>query len=497
MIAGLPLGFAEPLVLFGLLTLPVLWWLLRMISLRPAPDRFSADAAAARNRTEGGDAGAHAVVAHADAPHARGHHHRCRSRTAVAPPARRDANAFAACHPDRRHVVGGGELAARVRTAEDVIARAEDDRRAVALIPLSEGTRDISLEPAGSARVRLHQMKPKPHTIDRSEALPAIARFLAAVHDVDLVWLSDGIDLGRGTDFIAALARPADNRPVTMVIGGMRGAHALTAADNAAGVLSVKVLRASTAHAGHRHGARARSEGPAARRGGATRSRADAREAEAQFDLPVEDPQRHRAARDRRPEPARPAPCSCSTSAGGGARRHRVGLDGRHGLAEPLLASNYLSPRARSGRSPTCASAERGSPVGRRSPASPEQKIPMIILADVGTIAPDERAKLAQWVEDGGVLVRFAGPRLAAADDELVPVKLRRGGRILGGSLSWEQPQHLAGFSREGPFAGMAVPNDVTVTRQVLPNPTPRSRPHLGDARRRHAARHRGGAARA
>ena len=93
---------------------------------------------------------------------------------------------------------------ARVRTADDIIARAEDDRRAVALIPLSEGTRDISLEPAGSARVRLHQMKPKPHTVDRSEALPAIAQFLAAMHDVDLVWLSDGIDLGRGADFVKA-----------------------------------------------------------------------------------------------------------------------------------------------------------------------------------------------------------------------------------------------------------------------------------------------------
>jgi hypothetical protein len=29
MIAGLPLSFAEPLLLLGLLSLPVLWWLLR------------------------------------------------------------------------------------------------------------------------------------------------------------------------------------------------------------------------------------------------------------------------------------------------------------------------------------------------------------------------------------------------------------------------------------------------------------------------------------
>src|SRR6202049_4355591 len=68
-------------------------------------------------------------------------------------------------------------------------------------------------------------------------------------------------------------------------------------------------------------------------------------------------------------------------------------------------------------------------------------------------------------------LLRFPGPRLAASDDDLVPVKLRRGGRILGGSLSWDKPQPLAGFSRESPFNGMAVPGDVTVTRQVLAEP--------------------------
>ena len=63
------------------------------------------------------------------------------------------------------------------------------------------------------------------------------------------------------------------------------------------------------------------------------------------------------------------------------------------------------------------------------------------------------------------------GPRLAASDDDLVPVRLRRGGRILGGSLSWDKPQPLAAFSHESPFNGMSVPNDVTVSRQVLAEP--------------------------
>src|SRR5205807_6096704 len=113
--------------------------------------------------------------------------------------------------------------------------------------------------------------------------------------------------------------------------------------------------------------------------------------------------------------------------------------------------------------------AERGSPAQAVSQLI-EQRVPMLILADVGNVS-EARDQLTRWLEDGGVLVRFAGPRLAAADDELVPVRLRRGGRILGGSLSWEQPQQLASFSRDGPFAGMEVPGDVTVTRQVLAEP--------------------------
>src|SRR5437667_9922824 len=92
----------------------------------------------------------------------------------------------------------------------------------------------------------------------------------------------------------------------------------------------------------------------------------------------------------------------------------------------------------------------------------------MMVLADVGTLSPEIRERISGWIEQGGVLVRFAGPRLAQADDDLVPVKLRRGGRSLGGSLTWEKPQHLASFAADGPFAGLAVPRDINISRQVL-----------------------------
>ena len=42
---------------------------------------------------------------------------------------------------------------------------------------------------------------------------------------------------------------------------------------------------------------------------------------------------------------------------------------------------------------------------------------------------------VADFVDEGGVLIRFAGPRLAASDDDLIPVALRKGGRTLRGAL--------------------------------------------------------------
>jgi hypothetical protein len=81
--------------------------------------------------------------------------------------------------------------------------------------------------------------------------------------------------------------------------------------------------------------------------------------------------------------------------------------------------------------------------------------------------------ELAPWVEAGGMVVRFAGPGLAEGDApaELLPTPLVHGGRALGGQLSWTTPQHLAPFDDASPFAGLAIPDDVTVTTQVLADP--------------------------
>src|SRR5207253_9527230 len=99
------------------------------------------------------------------------------------------------------------------------------------------------------------------------------------------------------------------------------------------------------------------------------------------------------------------------------------------------------------------------------------REIAVLVYADAGPDSPAEEAAIKKWVEGGGLLLRFAGPRLAEQSDQLLPVRLRRGGRTLGGALSWEKPAKLAPFPADSPFAGLAIPPDVTVSRQVLAEP--------------------------
>jgi hypothetical protein len=105
-----------------------------------------------------------------------------------------------------------------------------------------------------------------------------------------------------------------------------------------------------------------------------------------------------------------------------------------------------------------------------------KRDISVLVLADRPLPAGAERDALEAWVRKGGLLIRFAGPRTAEAatndTDTLLPVRLLAGDRQLGGAMSWSQPAGLAPFAATSPFAGLAVTDDVKVTRQVLAEPS-------------------------
>jgi hypothetical protein len=464
MIAGLPLSFAEPLLLLGLLSLPLLWWLLRVIPPRPRriefpPTRLLFEISPKEETPSRTPwwltalrlAAAALVILAAAGP-------------IWNPP----AGVTASRAPLAILIDDGWSAAsswdARMRAADELISNADNDRRGIALIPLSEPTRDIAIMPGGTARVALRQLSPKPYSIDRAETLGIIDRFLKATGDCELAWLSDGVDSGRGADFLQGLSKVVGDRTLTVFEGGTSPALALAAAENAAAKMTVKVLRADGDVGGGVVRGLDQKGSPV---GEARFAFAPGnRETEASFDLPVE----------LRNDIAR-LEIVGEHSAGAVQlldkrwRRRAVGVvsGSTSDTAQPLLASTFYLTRALAPFADV-RQGDRGAPQQAISQFL-DQKLPMMVMADVGTLSPEIRERLNAWIERGGVLVRFAGPRLAQADDDLVPVKLRRGGRSLGGSLTWEKPQHLAAFAADGPFAGLVVPKDVTVNRQVLAEP--------------------------
>ena len=112
-----------------------------------------------------------------------------------------------------------------------------------------------------------------------------------------------------------------------------------------------------------------------------------------------------------------------------GLRRREVALiagrDDREGL-ELLSPLHYLEKALEPN-----ADLLQGA-LGDILPANPD----VVVLADVATLAPAEEEALLAWVEKGGLLLRFAGPRLAASDvsraeeDTLMPASLRAGDQM-------------------------------------------------------------------
>ena len=153
MIAGVPLAFAEPLVLLGLLSLPVLWWLLRLVPPRPRridfpPTRMLFDIAPKEEtpaRTPWWLTLLRLTLA-------------TLVILAAAGPLWNPPVATTSASVPLVLLIDDGFAAAstwdaRMRTTEDLIARADADGRGVAVVPLSASARDISLETPGAARL--------------------------------------------------------------------------------------------------------------------------------------------------------------------------------------------------------------------------------------------------------------------------------------------------------------------------------------------------------
>ncbi|MGE3141835.1 MAG: DUF4159 domain-containing protein [Hyphomonadaceae bacterium] len=304
------------------------------------------------------------------------------------------------------------------------------------------------------ARARITQMEPQAWRPDRAEALHRLEAIPGRF--ARIVWLSDGLQDAGADAFARALMQRG---PVRVRLAPRTARAIIAAAATAEGVEVTLRGGASGAEAA------VAAETSSGRSLGATRVRFAGADATARIALPAEIAQR--AARVR---------IVGEQSAGAvrllpaGSNRPIVGLIDAGGEGQPLLSELYYVDRALQ----PYATLQRGD-----ARALIDARVQALILPDASRLTPGDRAAVQRWIERGGLLVRFAGPRLANDADDLLPVRLRPGARTLGGALGWERPQKIAAFDPDSPFAGLSPPNDVSVRQQVLAEPSSAAAAHV------------------
>jgi Domain of unknown function (DUF4159)/Aerotolerance regulator N-terminal len=460
---GLPLAFTFPFVLAALAGLPLLYFLLRVTPPRPAlvpfpPLRLILNLRP-RNETASHTPWWLLLLRLAIA---------ASLIFAMAGPMLNPLPAAMAREDSLLIVLDDGWPAApswerRIAAAARRIEAAEQNAQLTAVVATSEAGRDIVPLDAAKAQDRLRALKPVPFVPDRLPVFSAIEKY-AATHQKKpaIVWIADGLDRGHAREFAGKLAAVSDE---LTVITDRTTVRALAGGQNQTGRLDVRVLRAALS--GPEQGVVRALDRKGLALGEAPFDFGAANETQASFEMPVE--LRNEIARL---EIAREHSAAAVFLLDESWRRRRIGLVSGEtaDIAQPLLAPSYYLARALS----PFADIREARPAAIDPIVSLlDDHVAIMILADAGMVAGQAHDSLARFVEDGGILVRFAGTHLAAASGDLVPVRLRRGGRVLGGAMSWDTPKKLAPFDRESPFFGLAVPDEVTVSRQVLAEPDP------------------------
>ncbi|QNL18140.1 DUF4159 domain-containing protein [Hyphobacterium sp. CCMP332] len=451
-----PLAFAAPLALIGLLTLPILWRLLRAT---PPPPRRAIFPPLRLLKDAPDDA---------ETPH-----HApwwlivfrlLLAALVIIALARPVWQPAADVETDRPLllVVDNGWASApawrdMVREANYRLDLAEENGRTAAIVFTADASPDAELVLSDPDAARRHLEGVDVEAWPPNRELTA-GRIDAAVDagglsdNLQIVWITDGIDTA-GSASLARILDPLGQ--VTAILPGPgRSPVALGAPIATPNGFAVDVMRIDAdlprtvslvATAGD---GRAVARTSVEMEASVTRARAD-------IELPLD--LRNRVAAIR---------IEGQVSAGGTQltddawRRPRVGvIDAASEDGQPLLSDLHYIMRAIE----PFTEARRDDLDGLLA-----NNVSALIMVDA---ARTDDARVLDFVNSGGLLIRFAGPRLAARPDDLLPVQLRQGGRNFGSALSWEEPQSLAPFAADSPFAGLTVPPEATVSSQVLAEP--------------------------
>ncbi len=455
-----PLGFTTPLLLLGLLTLPILWFLLRAVPPAPVKRRFPGvvlllgleDRDSEPDRTPWWLlllrlAAIAAMIIGFAGP-------------VLNPEAPGEGGDLPLLVVLENGWSAAADWNARLEVAGAALDSAAREGRLAMVLPTA-GESPARLGAAAQVREALAGLKPEPW----EAALTPVIDRLPEVR-AEVLWISDGVAHAGRADLLAALEALGPLR----VVEPPRPRLALRPPLYREGLVELTALRSQTSGE-----AAVIVTGLGPDPSGIERELArielrfedGAGSAEARLSLPPE--LRNRISRFAIEGEASAGAVSLADDT---LRRRRIGLIGPAGAREglELLSPLYYLNKALE------PSAEL---IDGEIPEMLQAGADVIVLADIATLPESDHEALEEWVARGGLLLRFAGPHLAAADegrgveDALLPVRLRAGGRVVGGAMSWGAPRALAPFAADSPFYGLDIPADVTVNAQVLAEPGP------------------------
>lgn len=469
------LSFFTPLAFAGFLVLPLVWWVVRLTPPRPRRVRFPAIR----------------LLAQVTSTHQSSHSYpwwllilrlvmTAMLITGAAAPVYNPQSGMQSTGPIVIIVDDGWASAvnwkARVGYLEDLVVQAERQARGIILLTTATpaAPRILGIQTPAEALESIRALRPKPWQTDRSKILQTLEDPALALNKAGrIVWLGDGLQLDDihevpQDNFSTLLMKLSRLGPVTIVQPAPgHEANALFPPYGDGESLIVPVRRAHQGAAvtvsiiAYDNANRSVGRAAAAFETGALL-------AEARLELPVEIRNRIEQLRIEGEHSAAAVVLLDERW-----RRRPVGLVNDDGIGDdqPLLSGQYYVDRAlqaltevRSGSIDTLLDRETA----------------VMILADPAPLDPVDLTDLTQWVNHGGVLVVFAGPRMASlgssdsktALTQLLPVTLRSGDRAIGGAMSWRRPAAIAPFEIDSPFRGLIIPNDVRIQRQVLAEPT-------------------------
>ncbi|MET3589799.1 hypothetical protein ABID23_000886 [Bartonella silvatica] len=462
------MSFSAPLLLLGLLSLPIIWWLLRITPPAPRKELFpplhflprSTNQQETANHTPWWQLLLRLAIA-------------ALVIIALARPTwNQNPITLSGSHPLALIIDNGWasvkEWKKRVTAAEALLTQAEKHQKDVYFIATAEDDlSNIGPLPARTVKQRLMHLKPHPWPVNRVHAFNKLIDITKGI-SLDIAYLSDGLKTNEDEQAFS-LVKQLKSKKFLWYVTDVSNLIGITAIENNDENMGARVIR-STVH-GHTPATLNLYDSNNQLLGRFTGNFPEGQTTTfVPFNVPLElrndiawikiNTQAHAAATffvDSHNRMSRVALLSPNTNE----------------MVQPLLSPFYYTIKALQGHTQliTAGGRELSTDVDHLLKQNPS----VFIMGDIVNISEEAEKKLSKFVDKGGTLIRFAGENLSAAEhyDSLLPVPLRHGKRSLGSIMSWTRPQKLAPFAKNSLFSDLSFPEDVTVSRQILAEPSP------------------------